>query len=499
MPAAGRRVGSPAVDAPSPTVTLTDVAAATGAEVRGDDGRPILEASYDSRAVVPGSVFFCIRGADDDGHRHAAEAVAAGAGAVVVERWLPLEVPQARVVSVREAIGPMSAVVFGHPADDLTMVGVTGTNGKTTCTYLLEAIFRGAGRPPGVIGTIGARIDGSPVAIARTTPEAPDLHRLLARMRRAGVRAVAVEVSSHALAQRRVDGIRFDVAVFTNLSQDHLDFHGTMEAYFDAKARLFTPRLAARGVVGLDDAWGRRLAEDAAIPITTYAVGSAADLRATDLVVGPDGSAFRVGGVPVRTALRGDFNVQNCLAALGAARVLGIEPGDAATGVAAAREVPGRMEPIDAGQGFVVVVDYAHTPDSIRVVLRGARSLAAGRVLVVFGCGGERDRAKRPAMGAAATSSADLTIITSDNPRSEDPLAIIDEIVPGAAEGGGAYIVEPDRRLAIRRALHDARPGDVVVVAGKGHEPAQEIGGSTIPFDDREVVRAELAALGDPA
>jgi UDP-N-acetylmuramoyl-L-alanyl-D-glutamate--2,6-diaminopimelate ligase len=389
--------------------------------------------------------------------------------------------------------------VFGRPADHLTTIGVTGTNGKTTCTYLLEAILRAAGRTPGVIGTTGARIAGSPVAIDRTTPEAPDLHRLLARMRGDGVRAVAMEVSSHALEQRRTDGLRFDAAIFTNLSQDHLDFHGTMEAYFEVKARLFTPEHAALAVVGADDPYGGRLIGSVSIPVVTYAVASDADLRATDVMVGPEGSSFVVDGVHVRTALRGAFNVDNCLAALAAARAIGLDLAPAAAAVASVEDVPGRMEVIDGDRGFGVVVDYAHTPDSIRVVLRGARSLAAGRVLVVFGCGGERDRAKRPSMGAAATANADLTVITSDNPRSEDPLAIIDEILPGAAEGGGPYVVEPDRRGAIRLALQEARPGDLVVVAGKGHEPVQEIGGTRIPFDDRTVVREELAALGDPA
>jgi UDP-N-acetylmuramoyl-L-alanyl-D-glutamate--2,6-diaminopimelate ligase len=487
------------VDATFPTVTLADVAAVAAAEVRDDDGRPLAGATSDSRSVTPGSLFFCIPGGQDDGHRHAADAVAAGAAALVVERWLALDVPQAKVVSVRAAIGPMSAVVFGRPADHLTTIGVTGTNGKTTCTYLLEAILRAAGLTPGVIGTTGARIDGSPVAIDRTTPEAPDLHRLLARMRGDGVRAVAMEVSSHALAQRRTDGLRFDAAIFTNLSQDHLDYHGTMEAYFDVKARLFTPEHAGLAVVGVDDAYGRRLIGSVAIPLITYAVASDADLRATDVAVGPDGSSFSVDGVHIRTALRGAFNVDNCLAALAAARAIGLDLGRAAAAVATVEGVPGRMEVIEGEHGFGVVVDYAHTPDSIRVVLRGARSLAAGRVLVVFGCGGERDRAKRPSMGTAATSTADLTVITSDNPRSEDPIAIIDEILPGAAAGGGPYVVEPDRRAAIRLALHEARPGDVVVVAGKGHERLQEIGGSTIPFDDRTVVREELAALGDPA
>ena len=318
-------------------------------------------------------------------------------------------------------------------------------------------------------------------------------------MRHAGVRTVAMEVSSHALAQRRVAGVRFDVAVFTNLSQDHLDYHGTMEAYFASKAGLFTPKHARTGLIDVDDPWGRRLAESATVPVVTYGVEGPADLHAAHVEDGPLGLSFQVDGVPVRTTLRGGFNVGNCLAALGAARAVGIDLDAASSSLARMDPIPGRMEPIDAGQAFSVVVDYAHTPDSIRVVLRGARSLAAGRVIVVFGCGGDRDRAKRPSMGSAATSSADLSVITTDNPRSEDPLAIIKEIVPGANRGGGAYVVEPDRREAIRFALHEARPDDVVVIAGKGHEPSQEIGGSAVPFDDRVVAREELAALVEDA
>jgi UDP-N-acetylmuramoyl-L-alanyl-D-glutamate--2,6-diaminopimelate ligase len=497
MTAAGRRVGSPSVDFPLPAVTLSDAAAAARAEVRGDDGRPLLDAAYDSRAVTRGSLFFCVPGEHEDGHAHAADAIAAGAGALVVERWLPLDVPQARVASMRDAMGPMSAVMFGRPSDALTTIGITGTNGKTTCTYLMDAIFRGAGWTPGIIGTTGARIDGAPVPIERTTPEAPDLHRLLARMRHEDVRAVAIEVSSHALAQRRVGGVVFDVAIFTNLSQDHLDYHGTMDAYFDVKARLFMPDHAVMGIIDVDDLWGRRLIGSATIPVVTYGVERDADLHATHVDVGADGLSFRVEGVGVRTALRGAFNIGNCLAALGAARAVGLDLAGSAAALGGIRGVPGRMEPIDAGQGFAVVVDYAHTPDSIRVVLRGARSLAAGRAIVVFGCGGDRDREKRPSMGSAATSSADLTVITTDNPRSEDPAAIIDEILPGAITGGGAFVVEPDRRAAIRLALHEARRGDVVVIAGKGHEAFQEIDGSSVPFDDRDVTREELAALGE--
>ncbi|TMK60086.1 MAG: UDP-N-acetylmuramoyl-L-alanyl-D-glutamate--2,6-diaminopimelate ligase [Actinobacteria bacterium] len=495
MTPAGRRVGSPAVELPLPAVTLSDAAAAVRAEVRGDDGRSLTDASYDSRTVEPDSLFFCIVGEHLDGHRFAREAVAAGAGAIVVERWLPVDAPQALVPSVRGAIGPMSSVLFGRPAEALTTIGITGTNGKTTTTYLLEAIIRASGSRAGVIGTNGARIDGSPVALARTTPEAPDLHRLLARMRSAGVRMVAMEVSSHALAQQRVDGVVFDVAVFTNLSPDHLDYHGTMRTYLDAKAALFTPSHAARGVLNADDPSGRALIGRAAIPVVTFGIDRDADLRASDVAVDAGGISFRVEGVEVRSTLRGGFNVSNCLAAMGSAREVGIPLDTAADALGEVRDIPGRMETIDAGQEFLVVVDYAHTPDSIRVVLRGARSLAAGRVIVVFGCGGDRDRAKRSPMGRAATSSADLTVITTDNPRSEDPLAIIREIVPGAVAGGGEYVVEPDRRAAIRLGVREAKPGDIVVIAGKGHEPYQEVAGAAVPFDDRSIARDELGSL----
>src|SRR2546426_2726898 len=449
MNPAGRRVGSPAVGLPPPAVPLT----------------------------------------------HAAAALAAGAGAIVGERWLPVDAPQALVPSVRGSIGPMSSVVFGRPAETLTTIGITGTNGKTTTTYLLEAIIRASGSRPGVIGTNGARIDGSPVELARTTPEAPDLQRLLARMRSAGVRMVAMEVSSHALAQQRVGGVVFDVAVFTNLSQDHLDYHGTMQTYLDAKAALFTPSHAARGVLNADDPSGRALIDRAAIPVVTYGVDRDAALRASDVVVDAGGISFRVEGVEVRSTLLGRFNVSNCLAAMVSAREVGIPLDTAADALGEVRDIPGRMETIDAGQEFLVVVDYAHTPDSIRVVLRGARSLAAGRVIVVFGCGGDRDRAKRSPMGQAATSSADLTVITTDNPRSEDPVAIIREIIPGAVAGGGRYVVEPDRRAAIRLAVREAKPGDIVIVAGKGHESSQEVAGTVVPLDDRSVAREELALL----
>jgi UDP-N-acetylmuramoyl-L-alanyl-D-glutamate--2,6-diaminopimelate ligase len=411
-----------------------------------------------------------------------------------VERWLDLDVPQIRVRSVRRAMGPMSAVVFEDPSSSLSIVGVTGTNGKTTVVHLMDAVFRTAGHRTGAIGTVGAHVDAEPVPLSRTTPEAPDLVRLLGRMRDAGVTAVAMEVSSHALDLGRVGGVRFDAAVFTNLSQDHLDHHGTMESYFAAKGSLFTDERTAHAVLNIDDPWGRRLL-GVPVPVTTYGQDRAADVRGEDVRTTAAGLSFRLHGREVTSPLRGAFNASNCLATIAASRVVGVDEEDVLRALAGAGQVPGRMEPVDAGQDFLVVVDYAHTPDSIRTVLAAARPLATGRVIVVFGCGGDRDRAKRSPMGTAATEGADLTVITTDNPRSEDPTAIIAEIERGAAEGGGPYVVEPDRRDAIRLGLREARPGDVVVVAGRGHEPVQEVAGSSVPFDDRVVVREELEAI----
>ena len=483
-----------------PPVTLDVVAAAVeDAQIRGGDGVLVADASFDTRQVVPGSLFFCVRGATVDAHDLAADALEAGAAALVVERWLDLEAPQVRVGSVRAAMGPMSAVLFGEPAEALRTIGITGTNGKTTTTYLLESILRAGGLVPGVIGTTGARIGGEPVSLARTTPEAPDLHRLFASMRDRGVEAVAVEVSSHALAQGRVDGMRFDVAAFTNLSRDHLDFHADMEAYYRAKATLFAPDRASASAIGIDDEHGRRLRSETSVPGLTYGMSVDAEVRATDLRVDASGISFRVDGTVVTSALRGAFNVRNCLCAVAIARLIGIDDEVAAAGVASLPGVPGRVEPVDEGQDFLVVVDYAHTPDSIETVLAAARDVASGRVIVVFGCGGDRDRAKRPLMGVAATSRADLTVITSDNPRSEDPVAIIEEIEEGARDGGGAYVVEPERRAAIRLAVRAASAGDVVVIAGKGHEQGQAFRDRTVPFDDREVTAGELRAAREDA
>jgi UDP-N-acetylmuramoyl-L-alanyl-D-glutamate--2,6-diaminopimelate ligase len=467
-------------------------------EVRGDASIPVSDIVVRSSDVVPGALFACIPGARTDGHAFAADAVDRGAAALLVERWLDVEVPQVRVERVRVAIGPIAAELFGRPADRMTMVGVTGTNGKTTTTYLLESIFTAGGLRSGVIGTTGVRIAGDVTPFPRTTPEAPDLQRLLARMVDAHVDAVAMEVSSHGLDQHRVDGVRYACGIFTNLSQDHLDYHPTMDAYRRAKARLFTPELSRIGVINADSAEGRDIAS-LDLPTITYGIRSDADVRATRVETTAGGIRFDVGDVEIRSRLRGWFNVENCLAAFAASRAIGLRDDVAAEGIATLRGVPGRLETVEEGQDFLVVVDYAHTPDGIRNVLRAARPLAAGRLIVVFGAGGDRDRAKRPLMGEVATSLSDLTIVTSDNPRSEDPLAIVAEIEPGAWAGGGAFEIEPDRRAAIARAIEVARQGDVVVIAGKGHETGQELADRTVPFDDREVASEVLRAAGRPA
>jgi UDP-N-acetylmuramoyl-L-alanyl-D-glutamate--2,6-diaminopimelate ligase len=439
---------------------------------------------HDSRAVGPGALFACIVGATTDGHDHAPAAVAAGATALLVQRPLDLGVPEARVADVRRAVGPVAAAFHGRPSEHLAVVGVTGTNGKTTVTHLLGAVLEASGRATEVLGTLSG---------ARTTPEATELQARLAAARAAGRAAVAMEVSSHALDLHRVDGTRFAVAAFTNLTVEHLDHHGTMDAYFAAKARLFTPDLAARGVVNADDAWGRRLLREAAIPVVPYSMADAEGLH-----VGIEGARFRWRGRPVALPLVGRFNVANSLAAATVAELLGVAADDVVAGLAGAPAVPGRMETVPTGLPFAVVVDYAHTPDGLVQVLSTLREVRPeGRIVVVFGCGGDRDRTKRPEMGRAA-AAADVVVVTSDNPRSEDPGAIIDAVLAGIPQGTPTR-VEPDRRAAIDLALHEARPGDVVLLAGKGHETHQEIGDRRIPFDDRVVARELLAGLGGGA
>lgn len=465
-------------------------------EVRGDATADIRDATADSRAAAPGSLFFCVPGERTDGHDFAPEAHARGASALVVERWLDLAAPQLRVPSVRNVMGSLSSAVFGHPSHAMIVAGVTGTNGKTTTAFMLERAFTAAGEKTGLVGTVEVHIAGDVHPVVHTTPEAPDLQRLLARMRDAGAGAVAMEVSSHGLALRRVDGTRFACAVFTNLTRDHLDFHGTMEEYEAAKAILFRGELAERGIVNADDEAGRRIIASARIPITSFGVSGAADVRAVDVVSTRSGSEFTcVAGrrrIPVRVPIAGGYNVFNALAVLAAFISLGRPIEQAAEGIAALPGVPGRMEAIDAGQPFTVLVDYAHTPDSLENVLRAARRICDGALIVVFGCGGDRDRGKRPMMGNVAARLADRVVVTSDNPRSEDPRAIIDEIMEGVDGDSGAVVSDPDRRSAIQRAVAEARRGDIVLLAGKGHEVYQEIGATRQPFSDAAVAREAL-------
>jgi UDP-N-acetylmuramoyl-L-alanyl-D-glutamate--2,6-diaminopimelate ligase len=442
----------------------------------------IRHVSHDSRRVSSGTVFCCVPGAHTDGHDHAAAAVAAGAVALVVERPLPIPVPQLRVPSVRAALGPVAAAVHGHPSQQLTIVGVTGTNGKTTTTWLVREILDAVGIPCGLLGTLTG---------ARTTPEAPELQEALARFVSEGRRAVSMEVSSHALSLQRVDGTTFAVGVFTNLGRDHLDFHGSMEAYFAAKATLFEPGRCSLAVVNADDAWGRRLLVQLRGPAVPFRLADAQDLD-----LGPTRSAFTWRGSRTSVGMGGAFNVANALAALNAVVACGVSVPDAVAALGGARPVPGRFEPIDNDRGLAVVVDYAHTPEGLGAVLEAARAGVAGRVVVVFGCGGDRDPDKRGPMGAVAARLSDLVVVTSDNPRSEDPAAIISAVIAGIPEPDRARVVrEPDRRAAIGLALDEARPGDVVVIAGKGHEATQDFGpAGVVAFDDR-VVAGELLGV----
>ena len=458
-----------------------------GVEVLGFRGDPagteIAAITHDSRAITPGALFCCVPGATADGHDFAADAMVFGASALLCERELPLDVTQAVVGHVRTAMAPAAAAFYGHPSRRLSVAGVTGTNGKTTTTYLLAAALEADGRPTEVVGTLSG---------PRTTPEATDLQARLAGLVDGGMSAVTMEVSSHALVQHRVDATWFSVSVFTNLTHDHLDFHHTMDEYLAAKAMLFTPERTEVAVVNADDPSGRWLLDSVSVPTRPFSLADAVDLE-----VGAISSTFRWDGAPVRLNLGGVFNVSNALAAASAARELGVGAASVGEGLSAVASVPGRFEAVDGGQPFTVVVDYAHTPASLESVLGAARHAAGegGRVLVVFGCGGDRDTAKRPAMGEAATRLADVAVLTSDNPRREDPLAIIGDVRAGVARSE-VLVVEPDRRAAIALALERARPGDVVVVAGRGHEPTQVNGSVSIPFDDRVVIRAELERSG---
>jgi UDP-N-acetylmuramoyl-L-alanyl-D-glutamate--2,6-diaminopimelate ligase len=469
-----------------------------GARVVGGSTVEIADLAYDSRRVGPGTLFFCVVGEKRDGHEFAEQVVAAGATALVVERELAVGVPQLLVEDARAAMAPLAARFHGDPTAQLRVVGATGTNGKTTTAFLVREILERAGIQTGLLGTVKQVVGGSEEEVERTTPEAIDLQATFRRMLAAGDRACAMEVSSHAMSLRRADAIHWEVALFTNLTQDHLDFHADMEEYFLAKRKLFEAG-PGTAVVNVDDLSGRRLAGEFEC-VTFSAEGGEADYSAREVSFDAAGAHFRVGGTELRTGLPGHFNVANALGAFAAAAALGVPAADAAAGLAAAARVPGRFEPIDEGQGFSVLVDYAHTPDSLENVLRAARRLTAGRLIAVFGAGGDRDRGKRPKMGRAGAELSDLAVVTSDNPRSEDPEAIVAEVLAGTEGGAAELEVEVDRRAAIGLALGRAGAGDTVVIAGKGHEQGQEFeGGRKIPFDDREVAREELRKLGSPA
>jgi UDP-N-acetylmuramoyl-L-alanyl-D-glutamate--2,6-diaminopimelate ligase len=459
----------------------------------------VVALAYDNRAVKPGTLFFCVPGFTRDGHDFAGDAVARGAAALVVQRPLGLGVPEVMVDDVRAAMARAAARLHGDPTAELAMVGITGTSGKTTTTYIVRHLLEAAGRPCGLLGGVTSVVGGEERPAVRTTPEAIDLQATFREMLDAGDRACAMEVSSHALELRRADGIHFAVAAFTNLSQDHLDFHPDMETYFAAKERLFTEFDVGRRVVVVDDAWGRRLA--ASLPdAVTVSLDRPADWQAVGHCAGLGGNAFTVrspaGEAAVELPLRGRFNAANALVALAAGDALGLELDQMAAALASVTPVPGRVQAVDEGQGFALLVDYAHKPGALEKVLASAREVATGRVIAVFGAGGDRDRAKRPLMGEIAARLADVAIVTSDNPRSEPPEAIIDEIFTGIPPGAFHVERDADRRAAIARAVELAEPGDVVVIAGKGHEQGQELaGGRKEPFDDVAVAREALRAV----
>ncbi len=464
-------------------IRLGDLALSIGGTLSPSDvltrGVQVNDVEHDSRLVKPGTLFACIPGQRSDGHDFAAAAVKAGACALLAQRHVSAEAPVLRTDSVRHALGPAAAAVHGCPSERLDLVGVTGTNGKTTTVRLIVSVLACAGAGVTEIGTLTG---------VRTTPEAPELQRQIAAAVRRGDRAVVMEVSSHALAQHRVDGCRFRAAVFTNLGHDHLDYHGSSEQYWRAKARLFKPALTDQAIVNVDSHAGRRLADtvEASISVTEI------DERSVEILsLSTQASLFRWRGELVRLPLGGAFNITNAVMAAEAALALGVCPRSIARALESVPQVPGRFEVIDEGQDFTVIVDYAHTPEALASVLEAARCAARGKLVVVFGAGGDRDARKRPAMGAAAEATADQVVLTNDNSRWEDPRQITKEILAGMSHPPD--LVEPDRRLAIRHAVSEARAGDVVVIAGKGHECVQTAGGVTHVFDDRTVAREELA------
>ncbi|MCZ7460878.1 UDP-N-acetylmuramoyl-L-alanyl-D-glutamate--2,6-diaminopimelate ligase [Streptomyces sp. WMMC940] len=506
MPQADQYRTAPPRPAEVHPIDLADLAARLGVEPPGSGA--VTGITHDSRAVRPGDVYAALPGARLHGADYVAQARDLGAAAILTDptgadRAAATGLPVLVTENPRGRMGELAAEIYGRPGEALLQIGITGTSGKTTTAYLVEGGLRGAGRSTGLIGTVEMRIDEERIKSERTTPEATDLQALFAVMRERGVESVAMEVSSHALVLGRVDGCVFDVAVFNNLSPEHMEFHSGMEDYFQAKAQLFTPARARQGVVNLDDEYGQRLVTESSIPVVTFSAEGHpdADWRADDVEVGPLGSSFTVIGpqgerVRAQAPLPGPFNVANTLAAIVTLAVAGIDPQTAADGVAAVPGVPGRLERVDAGQPYLAVVDYAHKTDAVESVLRSLRKVTEGRLHIVLGCGGDRDRTKRGPMGAAAARYADTAVLTSDNPRSEDPLAILAAMLAGAAEvpahERGDVLVEADRAAAIAAAVARAAPGDTVLIAGKGHEQGQDIAGVVRPFDDRRVLREAI-------
>ncbi|MFJ3100768.1 UDP-N-acetylmuramoyl-L-alanyl-D-glutamate--2,6-diaminopimelate ligase [Streptomyces sp. NPDC086835] len=511
--APAKQTGAPRPERPRPT-QLAELAARLGVQTPG--AAEITGITHDSRAVRPGDLYAALPGARLHGADFAAQAADLGAAAILTdesgaERAAATGLPVLVTDNPRGRMGELATEIYGHPGDDLLQIGITGTSGKTTTAYLVEGGLKAAGRSTGLIGTVEMRIGDERIKSERTTPEATDLQALFAVMRERGADAVAMEVSSHALVLGRVDGCVFDIAVFNNLSPEHMEFHSDMEDYFQAKAQLFTPRRSREAVVNFDDEYGRRLVDEATVPVTTFSAEGHpdADWRAEDVEVGTHGSTFTAVGpagerVRAQAPLPGPFNVANTLAAVVTLAVAGLDPQTAADGIAAVPGVPGRLERIDAGQPYLAVVDYAHKTDAVESVLRSLRKVTKGKVHIVLGCGGDRDKTKRGPMGAAAARLADTAVLTSDNPRGEDPLAILATMLAGAAEvpvhERGDVMVYEDRAEAIAAAVARAEAGDTVLVAGKGHEQGQDIAGVVRAFDDRQVLRAAIErAVGSAA
>ncbi|MDR7253862.1 UDP-N-acetylmuramoyl-L-alanyl-D-glutamate--2,6-diaminopimelate ligase [Nocardioides sp. BE266] len=481
---------------------------AADVSVRGDLDVAVSGMSLSTARIQPGDLYAAVPGTRAHGADFADQALSAGAVVVLTDpaglERLPAGTAAIVVPEPRRVLGVLAAHLYGDPATDLKVIGVTGTQGKTTTTRILEQGLTASGVASAVIGTVGTRIAGEAVKTQLTTPEAPDLHGLFAVMRERGVDTCAMEVSSHALVLGRVDGVVFDVATFLNLGRDHLDFHADVDEYFAAKASLFTPQRARQGLTNVDDEFGCRLLEVAGIPMSTYSSrGQDADWRAVDVTLAATGSTFTVVGpgveVPAAVNLPGEFNVSNALAAIASAALAGLDPAVVADGIARVGGVPGRLEQVVEGQDYSVVVDYAHKPDALEAVLATLRPITEGRIIVVVGAGGDRDTLKRPVMGEIAARLADVVVVTDDNPRTEDPASIRAAVLDGT-RGGSAEVVEiGDRRLAIREAVLRAEPGDVVLVAGKGHETGQEVHGEVHPFDDRVVAAEEIRGRGDVA